>query len=106
MSSSREAGGSQYNPVMAKRPTKRPQAGLNSYGENIQYLKVHERSLQDGSRLPPRLAQDASRTANIAQHDLRDECKMVEIAQILFVFTLLHVFPEGFPNRLGEHMVQ
>ena len=66
---------------MAQEANKTAPRSLNSYGENIQYLKVHDRSLQDGSRWPPRLTQDASRTANIAQYNLRDESKMVEMAQ-------------------------
>ena len=59
------------------------------------------------TRRPPRGPQEASRKLPAGPKSApRSLLLLIFIFLFLFAFTLPHMFPEGFPNRLGEHIVQ
>eukprot|EP00959_Pyramimonas_sp_CCMP1952_P165555 3460737-Pyramimonas_sp.AAC.1 len=61
---------------------------------------------------PPRRPQDGSKTAKMAQSSPRVPQEAPKRPALPFPFFLIillfldHVFPEGVPNKLGEHMVR
>eukprot|EP00959_Pyramimonas_sp_CCMP1952_P152728 3195430-Pyramimonas_sp.AAC.1 len=59
---------------------------------------------------PSRRPQDASKTAKTAQSSVPQEAPKRPPPALLFFLSILlfldHMFPEGVPNKLGEHMVR